>query len=143
VALAALLLCSTAAAAAQVTASLAAVTAMGSAATLEKKPGCWGCQEMMPTPLCQGGHVPGFWNCSPNWETTCWLSSPGCGAGAALPLDPDGATQFVSRGKVLGLDVALTADGPEYRNCEGAIVARVQAPAQIAVVRHRTATLTL
>ncbi len=143
-ALAALLAVLALPAGAQVTASLAAVTAAGSAVALEKTPaGCWGCQETSFLPICEGGHVPGYWNCTVTYGNTCQLSSPGCGAGAALPLDPDGASLYVSRGAALGLAAELTITDPEYRNCEGAIVARVQTAAQIGQVRQRTASLTL
>lgn len=128
---------------AQVTASLAAVTGMAGATTLEKTPGCWGCAYPSTGGLCVGGFVPGYWNCTQVFGNSCSLSSPGCGAGASLPLDPDGATQYVSRGRVLGIEAELTIAATEFRNCEGAIVARRQAPDQIAVVRDRTATLTL
>ena len=134
---------STTPAAAQVTASLAAVAGMASATTLEKQAGCWGCVYPSTGGVCVGGFVPGYWNCTQIMTDSCSTSSPGCGAGASLPLDPDGASQYVSRGQVLGIDVALTSEVPEFRNCEGTIVARRQAPDQIAAVRDRTATLTL
>lgn len=128
---------------AQVTGSLAAVAGMASATTLEKQAGCWGCAYPSTGGVCVGGFVPGYWNCTQMITNSCATSSPGCGAGASLPLDPDGASQYVSRGQVLGIDVALTSEVPEFRNCEGTIVARRQAPDQIAAVRDRTATLTL
>lgn len=143
-AVAALLLGGPTAGSAQVTASLAAVTAFhGRSLAVERKPGCWGCGITSMGEICTGGHIPGFWNCTVTWVDSCVPSSPGCGEGALLPLDADGATQYVSRGAVLELAASLTQGAPEYRNCEGAIVARVQPAAQIAAVRHRTATLTL
>ncbi len=128
---------------AQVTASLAAVTGMAGATTLEKTPGCWGCAYPSTGGVCVGGFVPGYWNCTQVFGNSCSVSSPGCGAGASLPLDPDGATQYVSRGRVLGIEAGLTIESPDFRNCVGAIVARRQGPDQFAAVRDRTATLTL
>ena len=31
---------------------------------LQPKPGCWGCQALGQVYNCQGGYVPGSWNCS-------------------------------------------------------------------------------
>jgi hypothetical protein len=75
----------------------------------------------------------------------CGVSSPGCGAGAMLPLDPDGASQYVSRGSAIGLTTVLADVGgpPIRRNCEGVVVARYQAPDNIQDVRARTGSLTL
>ena len=128
-------------AAAQVTASIAAVTA--GRALLPEKAGCWGCRNSSVGGVCSGGIVPGYWNCGASGGNPCAPTSPGCGAGAMLPLDPDGASQYVSRGEASGLQQELAATGPEFRNCEGIIVARTQLAAQIDAARHRTATLTL
>ncbi|MBK7351676.1 MAG: hypothetical protein IPI92_17630 [Gemmatimonadetes bacterium] len=68
---------------------------------------------------------------------------PGVRRGALLPLDADGATQYVSRGQAMAVTTGLSAERPEYRNCEGILVARWQDGTQIANVRARTATLTL
>jgi len=88
--------------------------------------------------------VPGFYNCTANMIDTCQTSSPGCGAGASLPLDPDGSTQYVSRGSRLGVPVLASDGGPPVRrNCEGVVVARAQTSDDIASVRSRTGTLTL
>ncbi|HXI19868.1 MAG TPA: hypothetical protein VNH46_02205, partial [Gemmatimonadales bacterium] len=70
------------------------------------------------------------------------LSSPGCGGGAALPLDPDGSTQYVSRGSRLGILAARGASA-EKRNCEGVVVALRQSSGDIERVRTRTGSLTL
>lgn len=134
-----LLLAGTAPAQAQITASLAAVRT-----TLAvEKAGCWGCDNRMPVSICIGGQAPGYWNCIQTLFGGCTPSSPGCGGGAMLPLDADGATQYVSRGQAMAVTTGLTAERPEYRNCEGILVARWQDGVQIAAVRTRTATLTL
>jgi hypothetical protein len=132
------------------TASPAPVSAQGSGgrggAVTQMKPtfGCWICTTVMGFGVCNGG-VPGYWNCTTNWSSTCGLSSPGCGAGAMLPLDLDGASQYVSRGSAIGLSRELGEGGgpPIQRNCEGVVVARYQAPDNIASVRSRTGTLAL
>lgn len=133
-------------AAAQTLASIGAA-GMASTATTEKTPGCWGCYS---TPMgytqCIGGVVPGYWNCvnTTIWNTGCQTSSPGCGQGAMLPLDPDGAVQYVSRGAAIGLGPVLEESGNSVRrNCEGVVVARFQAPDNIVSVRAGTTTLTL
>jgi hypothetical protein len=130
-------------AAGQSLASIAAAATAGSA-SVQKSPGCWGCGAIEGITYCQGGHVPGYFNCATNWSSTCSLSSSGCGGGASLPLDPDGATQYVSRGAVLGVEAALVENGRTVkRNCDGVIVARHQTSDNIASVRARTASLTL
>ena len=133
-------------ASAQALASMAAVGSVGGTTT-KTAAGCWGCGNGgMGLSVCEGGHVPGFWNCTGGFNTTnnCNLSSPGCGGGAAIPLDPDGATQYVSRGAAIGLEAAMAETGtPVKRNCEGVIVARHQTPENIAVVRARTGSLAL
>jgi hypothetical protein len=59
-------------------------------------------------------------------------------------LDPDGATQYVSRGSFMGIPVAVDEDSPNLRrNCTGLIVARSQSPDDIQDVRTRTGILTL
>jgi hypothetical protein len=123
--------------------SLAAASAVAGAATVEKQPGCWGCGSMLGLPYCQGGWAPGYFNCSATIMNTCRLTSPGCGEGAALPVDPDGAAQYVSRGSLL--NVVASADGspPTRQNCEGVVVARSQSPDDIMTVRSRTGSLTL
>lgn len=127
---------------AQAVSSLAMVGATSSATDITK-PGCWGCAHREIGGVCDGGFVPGWWNCT-NTMAGCSLSSPGCGAGASLPLDADGASQYVSRGVLLGLDVAMAEAGEATRvNCEGVIVARHQDPAAVALVRARSAALTL
>ena len=135
-----LLLAGTAPAAGQITASLAAVRTN---LAVEKTPGCWGCNNGFPVSICVGGQAPGYWNCVQTLFGGCTPTSPGCGAGAMLPLDADGATQYVSRGPAMAVTTGLTAERPEYRNCEGILVARWQDGMQIAAVRNRTATLTL
>lgn len=124
---------------------LASVAAASLAtATVEKTPGCWGCGSLAGSAMCQGGQVPGYYNCSVTMTDTCQLSSPGCGAGAALPVDPDGAAQYVSRGSLLGVPVAYEeGEPPVRRNCEGVVVARSQSPDDIRTVRIRTGTLSL
>ena len=126
---------------AQTLASLAATAATAPAANAEQQPGCWGCFLAMYYAACSGGFSPGYWNCS-SGGNYCVLSSPGCGGGAALPLDPDGSTQFVSRGSRLGVMAARGASA-ERRNCEGVVVALRQSSADIERVRTRTGSLTL
>ena len=134
-----LLLVEAAPAQGQITASLAAVRT-----TLAvEKAGCWGCNDRLPVSMCMGGQAPGYWNCIQTLFGGCTPSSPGCGAGALLPLDADGATQYVSRGQAMAVTTGLSAEWPEYRNCEGILVACWQDGMQIANVRARTATLTL
>ena len=129
-------------ASAQSLASLAAANAATSA--VEKTPGCWGCGSYMGMAVCQGGFSPGSFNCTANLTSGCQLSSPGCGGGAALPVDPDGATQYVSRGSLLVEQVVFhDGDPPVRRNCEGIVVARKQTSDDIKSVRSRTGTLTL
>lgn len=116
---------------------------IGESSALQPKPGCWGCQQLGQVFNCQGGYVPGSWNCSLSWSG-CNLSSPGCGGSAAIPVDLDGAAQYVSRA-VMRLQSAShgpTAPGEE-RNCDGVVVAREQSPDNIAAVRIRTAALSL
>lgn len=142
-ALAVLLLLSTARpASAQGLSSLAA--AMSGSSTLVGKPGCWGCGSIGGTPICMGGVVPGHWNCGSDMWQLCKLSSPGCGYGAMLPVDPDGSAQYVSRGSRLGVQVVVLAGDPSVRrNCEGVVVAREQSIDDIRAVRNRTGTLSL
>ena len=111
--------------------------------TLQPKPGCWGCQAYGQVFNCLGGFVPGSWNCSLSYSG-CNLSSPGCGGSGAIPVDLDGAAQYVSR-NVVKLQLASHAPtGPgEERNCDGVVVAREQSPDNIAAVRSRTAVLSL
>lgn len=127
----------------QVVASLAA--ALPSAASIALRPdaGCWACLGSSMGMYCAGGQVPGYWNC--NYTVMgCSPSSPGCGAGAALPVDLDGAAQYVSRGAAAGVAQALAASGdPVRRNCDGVVVARYQTPAHIDGVRLRTESLSL
>jgi len=126
--------------------SLAALAAANTATSLMEKTGagCWGCESFGGWQICHGGEVPGYYNCSSTVLNTCRLSSPGCGAGAALPLDPDGSAQYVSRGSLLGVQVALhDGDPPVRRNCEGVVVARKQTSDDILSVRIRTGSLTL
>ncbi len=117
----------------------------GGAGTMAKTgQGCWVCHTVNGAGYCTAG-VPGDWNCTVTFANGCQTSSPGCGAGAMLPLDLDGAAQYVSRGAAIGL-VAVMAEGggpPIRRNCEGVVVARVQAPDNIADIRARTGSLTL
>jgi len=131
-------------ASAQGLASLAAASATSSAAVEKAGPGCWGCEWAYSVKICRGGIVPGYYNCIATLGETCMLSSPGCGAGASLPLDPDGSAQYVSRGSRLGVPVESEAGGPPVRrNCEGVVVARRQSPDDITGVRIRTGSLTL
>lgn len=126
--------------------SLAAMAAANAAtATVEKATaGCWGCEQWGGWQICRGGYVPGYYNCIASVLNTCQVSSPGCGAGAALPVDPDGSTQYVSRGSLLGVPVLARDGGPPVRrNCEGVVVARKQTSGDIAAVRIRTGSLTL
>ncbi len=124
--------------------SLASLAAANAVTAVEKHPGCWGCGVYMGMSVCQGGFVPGAFNCTSGLANGCTLSSPGCGGGAALPIDPDGATQYVSRGSLLVEQVVFhDGDPPVRRNCEGIVVARKQTSDDIKSVRNRTGTLTL
>jgi hypothetical protein len=126
-------------ASAQGLASIAAASvATGS---MEKTPGCWGCATMAGLSYCAGGYSPGYFNCVGG--VTCTVSSPGCGAGASLPVDLDGASQYVSRGSLLGVPVAYQGGPAVKRNCEGVVVARTQSPDDITAVRIRTGLLSL
>lgn len=147
-----LYLCITAPAGAQTLASIAvggsAVAAANPAglagvATTMQLAGCWGCERTEGVAFCSGIKGGGYWNCV-GGGLTCSMSSPGCGGGASIPLDPDGATQYVSRGAATGLQAVLEkSDTPSRRNCEGVIVARYQTPENIATVRAITGSLSL
>lgn len=132
-------------AAAQGLASIGAATVSLTSLAVEKAgAGCWGCSNILGGAVCSGGYIPGYYNCSSNFTDTCRLTSPGCGAGAMLPLDPDGSSQYVSRGSRLGIPVSTTEAGlAVLRNCEGVVVGRQQTLADIGEVRNRTGTLTL
>ncbi len=124
---------------------LAAQTA-ATATLAEKQPGCWGCQTGYGGfGYCTGGIVPGYWNCSYGFDLgTCQPSSPGCGAGAALPLDPDGSTQYVSRAPASGVFASIPpGEDAVIRNCDGVIVARRFTDLEISEARSRTASLAL
>jgi len=142
-ALAALLFLGAAPAYSQVVASLAAALPSAASLALKLPPGCWACLGSSMGMFCAGGQVPGYWNC--NYTIAgCTASSPGCGAGASLPVDLDGATQYVSRGAAAGVSQALAEAGePVRRNCDGVVVARYQSPASIADVRSHTESLSL
>lgn len=125
---------------------LAAIAGAATATVAVEKAGagCWGCAGQSQIQYCIGGQVPGYWNCTVVFMGGCQASSPGCGGGAALPLDPDGSTQYVSRVSKLGIPMELTVgQEPVRRNCEGVVVARMQSPDDIAGVRTRTGLLTL
>ncbi len=142
-ALAACLIFGTAPAQSQVVASLAAALPSATSVSLRPDPGCWACLGSVMGMYCAGGQVPGYWNCTYT-ILGCTPTSPGCGAGAALPVDLDGATQYVSRGTAAGVSQALAEAGdPVRRNCDGVVVARYQTPAQIAGVRTQTESLSL
>ena len=127
----------------QVVASLAAALPSAASIALRPEAGCWACLGSSMGMYCAGGQVPGYWNCTYT-IIGCTPSSPGCGAGAALPVDLDGATQYVSRGAAAGVPLALAASGdPVRRNCDGVVVARFQSPANILGVRMRTESLSL
>lgn len=139
---AALALAASKPASAQGLASLAAANVTSTSA--QKTPGCWGCGSMFGLQVCSGGQVPGYYNCTSTVMDTCRLSSPGCGAGASLPVDIDGAAQYVSKGSLLGIPVAYREGQLAVkRNCEGVVVARTQSPDDISSVRMRTGTLSL
>jgi hypothetical protein len=126
--------------------SLASLAAANSATSAVEKagPGCWGCGIFGGWQICKGGMVPGYYNCIATVLDTCQTSSPGCGGMAAVPLDPDGSTQYVSRGSLLGVPVSVhDGDPPVRRNCEGVVVARLQTSGDITAVRIRTGSLTL
>ena len=141
--LAACMLLAAAPAHSQVVASLAAALPSAASIALRPEAGCWACLGSSMGMYCAGGQVPGYWNCTYT-IIGCTPSSPGCGAGAALPVDLDGATQYVSRGAAAGVTQALAASGdPVRRNCDGVVVARFQTPASIVGVRSRTESLSL
>lgn len=143
VALAACMLLAAAPVHSQVVASLAAASPSAASVALKPSAGCWGCAGSSMGMYCAGGQVPGYWNCSYT-ISGCTVSSPGCGAGGALPVDLDGATQYVSRGAAAGVVLALAASGePVRRNCDGVVIARHQTPVTIAGVRARTESLSL
>ncbi len=109
--------------------------------------GCWICVRTEVwggyIDACAGGANPGWWNCV-GGGGHCHTSSPGCGGGAALPVDVDGASQYVSVGAMLEVIArAPDAAGDLRRNCDGLIVARNQSAADIAQVRDRTGVLSL
>jgi hypothetical protein len=127
---------------AQGLASLAAASMATTA--VEKTAGCWACGTTAGMATCMGGQVPGYYNCVTSVMGSCQVSSPGCGAGASLPVDLDGATQYVSRGSLLEIPVIhKEGEPPVRRNCEGVVVARTQSPDDIRSVRIRTGTLSL
>jgi hypothetical protein len=137
-----LLLGTSRAAEAQGLASLAA-PASASSMTVDKQPACWGCIQLVGIGACQSGHDPGFLRCSTTFVATCAMSNP-CGSNALLPIDLDGAAQYVSRGSRLGIPVIMREGDPNVmRNCQGAMIARFQSPDEISDVRMRTGTLTL
>jgi hypothetical protein len=124
--------------------SLASLAAASSATTTIQKAGCWDCENWGGWPLCRGGYPGGYWNCTASVLDTCQPSSPGCGIQGALPLDPDGSAQYVSRSSVNGIEVSVEDGGPPVRrNCNGVVVARRQSSDDIAAVRMRTGSLTL
>jgi len=109
--------------------------------------GCWDCVRIEVwggyIDYCHGGYMVGFWNC---WDVGgyCSRSSPGCGGGAALQVDADGATQYVSIGAMQEVIAQGTSGGSVVqRNCDGLIVARIQTPDDIVQVRGRTGVLSL
>ncbi|HXG43622.1 MAG TPA: hypothetical protein VNJ71_02575 [Gemmatimonadales bacterium] len=111
-----------------------------------KQPGCWACViGSGGFGYCEGGHVPGYYNCSYGWLSgTCIPTSPGCGGGALLPLDPDGSTQYVSRAPEAGVFAAVQpGEEAVVRNCDGVVVARRLTEEQITDFRSRTASLDL
>ncbi len=115
----------------------------GGVTTMTAGFGCWVCGGAEAAQYCTGGRG-GSWNCSTSWNGLCNLSSPGCGSSGMLPLDPDGAAQYVSREGPNDPALRFTGGGPPVRrNCEGVIVARFQAPDNIDEVRSRTGSLTL
>lgn len=123
--------------------SLAAAMATNTAA-LEKKAGCWGCGKLGDAPICEGGYNPGYFNCQTVWGI-CTVTSAGCGSPPPnAMLDPDGATQYVSRASHLAMSLGAETDDPTVRrNCIGLIVARSQSAGDIADVRTRTGILSL
>src|SRR5262245_54853691 len=94
--------------------SLASIAAANAATTAVEKAGagCWGCGSLNGHPMCLGGQVPGYYNCMSTVAQGCNLSSPGCGGGSALPIDPDGSTQYVSRGSLLAVQVVFHEGDP-------------------------------
>ena len=124
-------------------AASAAATGADASASLVEKAGCWDCQQFVQIFYCQGGNSVGFWNCWVSW-TGCNRSSSGCGGSASIPVDLDGAAQYVSRSMIRPLPAVDTPPAPvEERNCDGVVVARQQSPDNIAAVRTRTAVLFL
>lgn len=142
-ALAACILFGAAPANSQVVASLAAALPSATSVALRPEAGCWACLGSSMGMYCAGGQVPGWWNCTYT-IMGCTPSSPGCGMSGALPVDLDGATQYVSRAAAAGVSQALAQAGTDVRrNCDGVVVARYQTPAQIEGVRSQTESLSL
>ena len=104
VALAALVLTTSRPAAAQGLASVAAASAVvGASATAEQATNCFVCGSFIGIQYCQSGNESGRKDCNMSLMNLCGISSESCGAKAALPVDPDGAAQYVSRGSLLGV----------------------------------------
>lgn len=116
----------------------------GQVGTETKLAGCWGCLEIQIVSVCEGGQVPGYWNCSVNGFGRCSVSGAGCGVSLTVPVDPDGSTQYVSRGAALDAPAEDGGGGGvTRRNCDGVIIARQQDRAAIDAVRAGTDALVL
>lgn len=138
-----LLLATSRPASAQGLSSLAAAMSSASSLSLEKKAGCWSCGKLGEVNLCEGGQVPGYYNCTAS-PFDCRATSSGCGGPITIQLDPDGGTQFVSRASHMGIPVVMLAGDPNVRrNCDGVVVARIQSSGDISEVRNRTGILSL
>jgi hypothetical protein len=124
-------------------ATTSATTGSGASTALVEKAGCWDCTIFVQVYKCTGGQVPGYWNCNVSWSG-CNRSGAGCGGSASVPVDLDGAAQYVSRA-VMRLQAGDPTIQPvaEDRNCDGVLVARLQSPDNIAAVRTSTAALSL
>lgn len=143
VAIAALVLSTPRSVRAQGLASLAAATSAASAtASVEKATTCKLCGQVMGIYTCTTGNDTGWKDCVSTLEQPCRMLLPDCKAGPALAVDADGASQFVSRGSLLGV-LASDDSPPRQENCEGVVIARKQSSDDILAVRNRTGTLSL
>jgi hypothetical protein len=130
---------------AQGLASLAAA-ASSNAMAVEKTPTCWVCLAMEGLPkMCAAGSGPGSAaRCSAVFGGGSCSMSQTCAISAVQPVDPDGASQYVSRGREWGTLAGYREGAPDVeRNCQGVVVARYQTPDAIAQVRNTTSSLTL
>lgn len=121
---------------------LASLVATSASSTSVEKRTCWGCTLVWGIGACVvGGGTNG--TCKTNFANACDLAGT-CQSASLTPMDPDGASQSVSREGRLGTLVMMKEGDPEIRrDCAGVLVARFQSPDEIAAVRSQTGTLIL